>query len=377
MSLTIPISYFQNEGMRSLGKNVLPLSSVCNAKCLFCSNRMNPFPIHRCGFRPFKEVSEQLFQNMRNLGPHVEIRLSDAMPGSISEGEATLHPQFFKICKLIRQQLPTNPLHITTNGALLTEEFISKMAELKPFHLCISYHSTNVDHWTKIYGMNEKQFDIATNAWQLCKDAGLCLSGAIVALPNLVGYEDLKETMLFMNSFSPFGLVLWEPGYSKLADAEMLELMTVDHEEFKAFAYEMYEACDNVAITWEKDPNRSLRIQPYNYMVDSMRERIYRKVMWLTGEAAYDRLVKLVAHDNQFFPNEHYVHKVINHTYGGNIDCNGLLLIDDLRKAVYEVRLISEPDLIIIPNNMLDNFGNDMTGVHYTDVTHIPTWWRD
>jgi hypothetical protein len=313
---------------------------------------------------------------MRNLAPDVEIRLSDTMPGSISEGEATLHPQFFKICKMIRHQMPHNPLHITTNGSLLTEEFVAKMAELKPFNLCISYHSDNIDHWTKIYGMTEKQFEVATNAWQLCTDAGLGLSGAMVAIPNIAGYENLKETMLFMNSFSPYGIILWEPGYSKLASTEMLELMTVDHEEFKAFAYEMYKACDNTSITWEKDPNRPLMVSPYDYMVDSLRERSCRKVMWLTAEVGYDRLVKLVAHDSQFFPNEHYVHKVVNHTYGGNINCNGLLLIDDLRKATYEARLVFEPDLIIMPNSMLDSLGNDMTGVHYTDVTHIPTWWR-
>jgi len=314
---------------------------------------------------------------MNNVSPFAEIRLSDAMPGSISEGEATLHPKFFKICKMIRKLRPTNPLHITTNGALLTEEFIAKMEKLKPFHLCISYHSHNVDNWCKIFGMNEKQFEIATNAWQLTTDAGMCVSGAVVALPSLVGYEDLKKTMLFMNSFNPFGMVLWEPGYSKMASTEMVELMTIDNEEFKAFAYEMYEACDNVSITWDKNPHLPLNMQPYPYMQDTMREKVYRKVMWLTGEAAYDRLVKLVAHASQYVPNEHYVHKVINHTYGGNITCNGLLLIDDLRKAVFEGRLVFEPDLIIAPNTMLDALGNDMTEVHHTDVTHLPIWWRD
>jgi len=338
---------------------------------------MNPFKIHRCGFRPYREVVEHLYHYMNLISSYDEIRLSDTMPGTLSEGEATLHPQFFKICKLIRKHRPTNPLHITTNGALLTEEFISKMAKLRPFHLCISYHSTNVDHWCKIYGMNEKQFETATNAWKLCKDAGLSLSGAVVALPSVVGYEDLKKTLLWMNSFSPYGLFLWEPGYSKMASKEMLEIMKVDHEEFKAFVYEMYKACDNVGITWEKDPDLPLDIQPQFYMADTLKENIYRKVMWLTAEASYDRLVELVAHANQHVANEHYVQKVVNHTYGGNINCNGLLMIDDMRKAVFEGRDVFEPDLVITSNAMLDAYGNDMTGAHYTDVTHIPMWWRN
>jgi hypothetical protein len=337
---------------------------------------MNPFPIHRCGFRPIKEVSEHLYRNMKSIPPSAEIRLSDAIPGSISEGEATLHPKFFEICKLIREQLP-NPLHITTNGTLLTEEFIAKMEKLKPFHLCISYHSHNMDNWCKIFQMNEKQYETATNAFQMCKDAGLVLSGAVVALPNLVGYEDVRDTMLFMNSFNPYGMVLWEPGYSKLADAEMLDLMVVDRKEFETFAYQMYKECNKTSIFWAKDPNAPIIISPYMHMIDMARETTFRKVMWLTGECSYDRLVKLVEHDSQFFHMDHYVQKVVNHTYGGNIDCNGLLLVDDLRKAVYEGRLTFEPDLVIAPNSMLDNLGNDMTGVHHTDVTHIPIWWRE
>lgn len=376
MSLTTSVSFFQREAMRCLGPNVLPLSTVCNAKCLFCSNKMNPFPIQRCGFRPIKDVSEQLYRKMKSIPSSAEIRLSDAIPGSISEGEATLHPKFFEICKMIRDQLP-NPLHITTNASLLTEEFVSKMAELKPFHLCISYHSHNVDNWCEIYGMNEKQYETATNAFQLCKDAGLLLSGAVVALPNLVGYEDVRETMLFMNSFSPYGLVLWEPGYSRLADDEMLSLMTVDREEFKTFAYQMYKECDKTSIFWAKDPHSPLIVRPYEHMIAIAKDTSFRKVMWLTGECSYDRLVDLVEHDSQYFYMEHYVQRVINHTYGGNIDCNGLLLIDDFRKAVFEGRLAFEPDLIMIPNSALDNHGNDMTGVHHTDVTHLPTWWRE
>lgn len=372
MDLTTSISRFRNESIRSMGKNILPISTVCNAKCIFCSNKMNPFKIHRCGFRPLKEVSEQLYHSMSFIGHTSEIRLSDAIPGSLSEGEATLHPKFFEICKLIRGARPFNPLHITTNGSLLTEEFISKMQKYEPFHLCISYHSHDMNNWCKIYGLSEKQYETATNAWQLCKDAGFCLSGAIVAMPNVVGYDDIRETMLWMNSFEPFGMVLWEPGYSRLADAEMLENMTVDREEFKAFANEMYKACDNTLINWDKDPDLPLSVNTYRLMMDTIREKVRKKVMWLTGECAYDRLVERIAYDSQFIGNEHYVQKVVNHTYGGNIDCNGLLLIDDLRKAVFEGRLVFEPDLVIASNVMLDNYGNDMVGAHHTDVTHIP-----
>lgn len=373
MELTTNISRFQYEDMCCIGDNTFPLSTVCNAKCLFCSNKMNPFKIHRVGFRPESEVLSYVFHRAGRVAPDAEVRLSDVIPGRLSEGEAMLHPKFFEMCKLIRSRLPDNPLHITTNGSMLTEEAIGKLAKLRPFNITISYHSHNVDHWTKIFGLSEKQYETATKAFDLCKQAKFGLTSAIVVLPNLVGYDDARKTLLFMNDHGSQCVQLWEPGYSKYATEEQLELMTVDRAEFKKFVYQMYKECTNMLIYWDKDPDKPIDIQPYEYMKYTHK---FDKVMWLTAELGYERLKKLVAKDSEYMPNKHWVQPVPNVTYGGNIDCNGLLMIADMRRAILQSD--EEPDLIISPKNMLDSLGCDLMGEHHSNIAdQHKVWWRN
>ncbi len=94
----------------------------------------------------------------------------------------------------------------------------------------------------------------------------------------------------------------------------------------------------------------------------------------MTGERSYERVKAKVEQDGRFFGLDQYVQKVKNYSYGGSISCNGLLMVSDLRRAVDEAPF--EPELIITPNNMLDRFGRDLMGESYTQLSHIPTWWR-
>ena len=41
-------------------KSQLPISAVCNSRCLFCSNNFNPFPIARGIFRDVEDIKMQL-----------------------------------------------------------------------------------------------------------------------------------------------------------------------------------------------------------------------------------------------------------------------------------------------------------------------------
>lgn len=370
--LTTTISRFQYEDMCSKGLNVLPISSVCNGSCLFCSNNMNPFPIYRCGFRPVQEVVEFLNSRQGLIKPDTEIRLSDALPGRISEGEATLHPKFFEICKIIRHRL-SNTLHITTNGSMLTEEFIEKMAELKPFNVWLSYHSTNVDNWTKIFGLNEHQFDTATKAFQLLKEADIGVDAAIVSLPSLVGYDDIEKTMMFFNEHVS-NVIYWKPGYSKLATEEQLAILNVNEDKFQEFTYGLYKKCTKLSIHWGTDPNSPLFINPLPILAET-NEAGYDSILWLTADLGYERLTQLVKEASYLVPNNHYVQNVPNKTYGGNIACNGLLMVSDVKEAIADSGVT--PDLIVAPSVMLDRLGRDLIGKTSIGIAkEIPVWWR-
>lgn len=373
MEIKTTISRFLYEDMCCTGSNVMPISTVCNAHCLFCSNKWNPFPIYRCGFRPLDEVYDWLETRVGILRtmPHEEVRLSDVLPGRISEGEATLHPQFFEICHAVRSALPHNPLHITTNGSKLTEEFISKMAKFKPFHVWISYHSRNVDNWTKIYGLNDKQFDTATKAFSICRELGISVTGAMVVLPSICGYDDLTNTLQFFEDEGITDLQWWEPGYGKDATDEEKELLSLDihYEDFLFHSRKKFK----FPIHATADPSMPLQIVPYPLMYETQMQG-FKKVMWLTAELNRRRLAEIIEEIGMGFSNEHFVQEVINHSYGGNIRTNGLLLIKDMATAVANSSF--SPDLVIAPDLMLDKFRRDLTGVPCRHLTHLPTWWR-
>jgi len=109
--------------------NQLPISAVCNSHCIFCSNRLNPFPVATGLFRDMADVKHQLSLMPAHRDP---IRLSDSLPGRIAEGEAFLHPQFFEILSLIRHKFVGNTLCFTTNASMLDEPFLKKLAAYRP-----------------------------------------------------------------------------------------------------------------------------------------------------------------------------------------------------------------------------------------------------
>lgn len=364
------ISRFRYEDMCSTGVNILPISSVCNAKCLFCSNKMNPFPIYRCGFRPIGEVREWLSSNkfILDSNPNFRIQLSDVLPGRISEGEATLHPKFFEILQLLRASLK-NCFHITTNGSRLTEKFVAELAKYKPFKVMISYHSCNPTHWTNIFGLSMEEYETATKAFKLLKDADIELVGAIVALPNLVGYKDIEETMMFFNEYCSM-IQFWRPSYSKYASDDILKAVHHDSNEFKDFVHGMYKKCDKAVIRWDTDPDVPLILNPYDLMMHTA-EVGYKKVVWMTAEINYERLKVLIADTSRSLPNEHYVEKIVSHSYGGNTSCNGLLMVSDVSTAIDGIK--DNPDAIVLSNSFLDRTGRDLTEVSWSKIrTTIP-----
>lgn len=377
MSLKKEISRFQYEDICVRDTSVFPISTVCNAKCMFCSNKNNPFTVHRCGFRPLREVHEYVFRTLPNNKSWQPICLSDSIPGRISEGEALLHPHFFEICELIRKVAPHRRLHITTNGALLTKETVERIIKLKPFNIMMSYHSTDCEKWIKMFGnvFTEEHFNNATTAWHTLTEAGVEMIGAIVCMANVLGYDDIEKTLLFMSEYAPETIQVWEPGYSKYTDPDIVELMKVDPEEFKQFVHSMYPKCTNSVLLWNKDPDTPLPFEPYYIAVSTVRDK-FENVYWLTAEASFERLTKRIADLSWFLPNKHTVVKVENHSFGGNINCNGLLMISDIQEAVNR---LDSPDLIIVPDVMLDKFGNDLMEFNFSTIRHPckPTvWWR-
>jgi hypothetical protein len=370
------LSKYMYETVAHAGKSSvqLPISSICNAKCLFCANNMNPFPLHKIGFRSLEDVKK----GISLLDPQAgEISLD--LPGRLAEGEPLLHPDIFKILQLVRNKAPHSAIQINTNGTMLTKGFVKKLIPFKPMKLIISYHSDNPEYWQKIFNLGQKHYKTASESFYHLSMNGFLIEGVIVHLPNLVGYADIENTIKTMKAWTNHVIIL-PPGYSHKASPELKKILDVDYCELSAFVIEMRKKY-KIQLSLQTDLLSPLRLNPFRLMQRTFNAK-YRNVLWLFSEAAYERAKRILEDWNPFVPNEHFAFMVKNYTYQGNITCSGLLMVSDFREAIKQALSALEKkrakiDLVLLPPNAFDRFGNDLKGENYSmlgDEFEIHVW---
>lgn len=355
----------------------LQISSVCNGRCLFCSNNMNPFTIHREGFRSLEDIKKGLV--LLNPGPHGDIRIGDSLPGRISEGEALFHPHIFEVLKMIREKFPSNVIQVNTNGTALKKSFIEKLVPYKPLKFTISYHSDNPKFWCKIFNLKEDKYKIVRDAFLTLSQNGFIIQGAIVLLPHLVGYKDIEKTIKAL-CFYTRDIFAFASGYSFKAPKATKKLLQADYLELSRFITRMRKKY-RVNLELLPDLLKPLEFSPYRVMHSSSLAK-FKNVLWCFSEAAFNKAKKIVAEWNHFLPNEHYAFMVKNNTYRGNIICSGLLMVEDYRKTIKKAlqqfkRKGINIDLIILPVNSFDKYGDDLRGENYSKLIKefkVPIW---
>lgn len=378
---TLSLSPYMYETVAAGSTNQLPISSVCNASCIFCSNNMNPFPIHRIGFRPLEDVKK----GIALLDPNrsAEIRLGDSLPGRISEGEALLHPDLLTILKLIRDKIPGKPIQVNTNGTILTKDFIASLLPFRPMKFTISYHSNNPEHWCRIFNFKldkgTDKFNVATNSFSLLKEKGFAVEATIVPLPALVGYNDLENTIRAL-SIHTKSVFIYAPGFSRLVSPDLRAILDVDHHELSRFLRSMTQRY-GVCFTFFGDPLRPLEFLPEPIMMRTCSNN-FRHVLWLFSAAAFKRGKRILERYAPYVPNSHHAVQVHNRTYGGNITAAGLLTTGDFDRAI--ARALSKfqsqntaIDLLLLPRVAFDRYGDDLKCCNYAtlrDKYAIPIW---
>ncbi len=105
----------------------IQLTDRCNLRCEFCYNSLE----HKFNELSYEEIVDLLHQ-AREIGTHYVC---------LTGGEPTLHPDFFKIARKVREL--GFALEMITNGTLLTEEHYALFKELKTHYIAVSLHGLN------------------------------------------------------------------------------------------------------------------------------------------------------------------------------------------------------------------------------------------
>lgn len=189
--------------------NILPMTSVCNMKCQFCSHRQNPssVEVYKFGHLDY-ELVEELISYLPREGPVV----IGESASKIIEGEPFLHPHFEKILMQLRAKYSRKKIKITTNGSSLTEKKVRFLEELQPLQLNISLNCARPEQRAFLMGDSQPQAVFA--GFNHLQETKIEYNGSIVALPHLLGWDYLQETVNLLRSYNCRTIRMFLPGFT-------------------------------------------------------------------------------------------------------------------------------------------------------------------
>lgn len=198
--------------------NILPLTSACNLRCVFCSHRHLPADLDVHTFPPLPE------KDLKDLIPFLDAKNKIIIGESstrLCEGEPFTHPSVLSLLGLLRRHFPRTPLQITTNGTLLEEKTIIALQQLQGetpqgdplLELVVSLNCSTPAARRDLLGDREPQRAIA--ALEYCRYAGIPFHGSVVAVPHLCGWDELEKTLLLLEAEGARTIRLFLPGYTR------------------------------------------------------------------------------------------------------------------------------------------------------------------
>ncbi|MGD0152496.1 MAG: DUF512 domain-containing protein [Thermacetogeniaceae bacterium] len=193
-------------------ENVLPLTSTCNLRCVFCSNHQNPKGVQ--AYTVPHLALPLVSRLIACLDPGRKIIIGEAAT-RITEGEPFTHPLIWQVLEAVRQCHPGTPLQITTNGTLLNRTAVNRLAKLEPLSVNLSLNSATPEG--RYLLMGDRKPGRALEAARLLGEAGIEYHGSLVAMPHLVGWHDLADTCSFLQDQGAATIRIFLPGFTKLA----------------------------------------------------------------------------------------------------------------------------------------------------------------
>lgn len=220
----------------ALEANILPITSRCASGCIFCSHKNNPadIAVASVGVRSLDEVARTL----AFLDPGKVITIGESAT-TIIEGEPFSHPDFTEIVSLVRRAFPTTPLEITTNGGYLTADMVAFIEGVGNVALNVSLNSALLRGRWLLMGEGPERAERAIEGVRLLGGSSIPYNASIVALPNVVGWADVRDTVLFLASHNATSIRIVAPAFSSRADPRLLAETEHLYPELRRFVEQL------------------------------------------------------------------------------------------------------------------------------------------
>ena len=407
--------------------NILPLTSRCNVRCVFCSHRQNPPGVRALAIPP---LSVELVEDLLDyLDGHRKIVIGESA-SLIMEGEPFTHPYFWECLRLIRKRFPLTLIQLTTNGSYLDEQAVRKLAVFEPLEINLSLNIAGISERFNLMG--DRQAEISCRSPQVLAKYGVKYHGSIVAMPQITGWESLYETIKYLSENNAQTIRVFKPGFTKFASPELQikeELMVELAEKISAWrkgmcpisleppvlgdleawvlgvikgspAFQAGIKAGDKILQINGEPPFS-RVEAFSLLKKKGEHKVLieregeRKVFtievkgdWSGLVFDYDIALKEVEVVKEEIRKKHAQRPLIlasefgyrvletaladspakilpvkNEFFGGNIQSAGLLVVQDMVKALVSFKKTNpEPDLVLIPAIAFDFQGRDLTG---------------
>jgi len=212
--------------------NILPITSRCDSRCIFCSHKNNPpgIDVLSVGVRSMEDITRTL----AFLNPRQVITIGESAT-PIIEGEPFTHPQFKEIISLVRRAYPQTPVEITTSGKHLAKEMIEFLEAAGNISLNISLNSASVRGRKLLMGDTKKSSEQTLEGIRLLAGSGIPFSSSMVAMPNITGWGDIRDTVEFLAGNKTTSIRIFMPASSSKARPDIFPDGEEIYSELKGF----------------------------------------------------------------------------------------------------------------------------------------------
>ncbi|MGE5560495.1 MAG: DUF512 domain-containing protein [Chloroflexota bacterium] len=196
----------------ALARGALPITSVCNFACCFCSNRQNPAGVKTFAF-PHRSLAA-IERDIDQLPRSGRIVVGEAAT-RIDEGEPLLHPEIERILTAVRSARPQAELVLTTNGSLLDRARIERLAALAPVSVNLSLNLITPE--ARRQWLGDRQPERAPAAARLLSEYHIPWHGSLVGMPHITGWDEIERTLRYLADAGAQTARLFLPGFTHLA----------------------------------------------------------------------------------------------------------------------------------------------------------------
>lgn len=254
----------------------IELTNHCNLNCKMCSRRI----MKRDKGYMDKRLLLKIIKEATDFETGIRF---------IRWGEPILHPKFLEYCKIVKKN--DLPLHITTNGLLLTDKIIKKLVSLKVDSIIISMQGSTKEEYE--YMRENNEWDLLVNNVDKLINARDSKEKPYIAVTSTMTKRDKRDDIEKFKEFwgnKVDSVSVGITNMSRLEDTEEVREYTLCKEPLRKIGIDWdgkVTACcgdfDNLLTIGDANVRSIYEIWHYNDILDSIRVLLgYRCNKFLT-----------------------------------------------------------------------------------------------